>query len=64
MFRIPWLPSSLTEALQGFGLLGRVLGHFTFSFSGFKRIIFRNIFQRVLRVIFEVRAFSCTSVHM
>ena len=31
--------------------LGRPLGHFVFSLIGFKRIIFRDIFQMVLRSI-------------
>ena len=31
--------------------LGRPWGVFRFSLSGFERIIFRNVFQRVLRAI-------------
>ena len=33
--------------------LARPLGHFVSSLIGLKRIIFRNVFQRVLRAILD-----------
>ena len=51
----------MKAALARSPMLGRPLVHFTFSPIAFKRIIFRNIFQRVLRAILECDTIAKTT---
>ena len=47
----PWTSCLELVWSYGFRFLSRPLGHFTLSLIGFKKIIFRNIFQRALMAI-------------
>ena len=42
-----WPEAGLSKPLCLVGLLGRALGHCSFSLIGLKRILFTNIFQRL-----------------